>query len=191
MNALTEASTPALAAFPYSWDRLRARWAIVLMSVVAGIVFGVLHDQLTARLCLEYFTIGHATPESVIRQGATVIATYWGLRAGGSAGLILGLGIALVCVAGARPAVTWRRLLVPMLLLLILCGLSSAVGGGMAYWATGQGQLRFATEMDLAPAAERGFLICLWMHTGAYAGAALGTLTLASWVWLQRLRATV
>ena len=33
---------------------------IILMEVAAAIVYGILHDQITARVCVEYFTIGHA-----------------------------------------------------------------------------------------------------------------------------------
>jgi hypothetical protein len=34
--------------------------AIVLISIVAAISYGILHDQITARVCVEYFTMGHA-----------------------------------------------------------------------------------------------------------------------------------
>ena len=33
--------------------------AIVLMCVFAAVVYGVIHDQITARVCVEYFTVGH------------------------------------------------------------------------------------------------------------------------------------
>jgi len=33
--------------------------AIVLLCIVAAVVYGVVHDQVTARVCVEYFTIGH------------------------------------------------------------------------------------------------------------------------------------
>ena len=32
---------------------------IVVLCIVAAIVYGILHDQVTARVCVEYFTIGH------------------------------------------------------------------------------------------------------------------------------------
>jgi hypothetical protein len=34
--------------------------AIILFSIGSAVVYGILHDQLTARVCVEYFTIGHA-----------------------------------------------------------------------------------------------------------------------------------
>ena len=33
--------------------------AIIFVCVAAAIVYGILHDQITARICIEYFTIGH------------------------------------------------------------------------------------------------------------------------------------
>lgn len=32
--------------------------AIVLLCIASAVVYGILHDQITARLCVEYFTIG-------------------------------------------------------------------------------------------------------------------------------------
>jgi hypothetical protein len=31
---------------------------IVVLCIVAAIAYGILHDQVTARVCVEYFTIG-------------------------------------------------------------------------------------------------------------------------------------
>jgi len=33
---------------------------IVILSIFACITYGVVHDQITARICVEYFTVGHA-----------------------------------------------------------------------------------------------------------------------------------
>lgn len=32
---------------------------IILLYILAAIVYGICHDQVTARVCVEYFTIGH------------------------------------------------------------------------------------------------------------------------------------
>ena len=34
--------------------------AIVLLSVLTCVTYGIVHDQITARICVEYFTIGHS-----------------------------------------------------------------------------------------------------------------------------------
>ena len=32
---------------------------IILLCIFAAIVYGIIHDQITARVCIEYFTVGH------------------------------------------------------------------------------------------------------------------------------------
>ena len=32
---------------------------IILLCVVSAVIYGVCHDQVTARVCVEYFTVGH------------------------------------------------------------------------------------------------------------------------------------
>ena len=32
---------------------------IIALCIVAALIYGILHDQVTARVCVEYFTIGH------------------------------------------------------------------------------------------------------------------------------------
>jgi hypothetical protein len=53
--------------------------AIVALAVAAGIAYGILHDQVTARVCLEYFTIGH--PPLIPSQSPTLLAIAWGIVA--------------------------------------------------------------------------------------------------------------
>ena len=55
---------------------------IVVLCIVAAIVYGILHDQVTARVCVEYFTIGHppifhTDDPTLLAFGWGVIATWW------------------------------------------------------------------------------------------------------------------
>jgi hypothetical protein len=45
--------------------------AIVTLTILACITYGIIHDQVTARICLEYFTIGH--PQIVPTDDPTVL----------------------------------------------------------------------------------------------------------------------
>lgn len=51
--------------------------AIIMVSVVAAITYGVIHDQITARICVEYFTIGH--PRLIESDSPTVLGLFWGV----------------------------------------------------------------------------------------------------------------
>src|ERR1051326_6342681 len=33
--------------------------SVVLMCIIAAVFYGVAHDQITARICVEYFPVGH------------------------------------------------------------------------------------------------------------------------------------
>ena len=50
---------------------------IVVLGVVAAVCYGVLHDQVTARVCVEYFTIGH--PPLFNTDSPTLLAFGWGV----------------------------------------------------------------------------------------------------------------
>jgi hypothetical protein len=62
---------------------------IVLLCILSAIIFGILHDQVTARACVEYFTIGH--PPIFDTDSPTLLAFGWGIIATWWVGLILGI----------------------------------------------------------------------------------------------------
>ena len=39
---------------------------IVLMCVAAAVLYGIAHDQITARVCVEYFTIPPSSPPQIL-----------------------------------------------------------------------------------------------------------------------------
>jgi hypothetical protein len=45
---------------------------IIATCLLAGVLYGVLHDQVTARVCLEYFTVFH--PDVFHTQSRTLLA---------------------------------------------------------------------------------------------------------------------
>lgn len=49
---------------------------IVLFAIGSAILYGISHDQFTARISVEYFTLGH---ERLIEsESPTVLAFFWG-----------------------------------------------------------------------------------------------------------------
>ncbi|MCA8941727.1 MAG: hypothetical protein KDB80_04135 [Planctomycetes bacterium] len=74
---------------------------IVLLCVVAAVGFGIVHDQITARVCVEYFTIGH--PRILATDSPTELGIFWGVIATWWVGAILGLGLAFAARRGAAP----------------------------------------------------------------------------------------
>lgn len=65
---------------------------IVLLCIVSAVVYGILHDQVTARVCVEYFTIGH--PQVFQTESPTLLALGWGIIATWWSGLLVGIALA-------------------------------------------------------------------------------------------------
>ena len=75
--------------------------SIVLMCVLAAVGYGIVHDQVTARVCVEYFTIGH--PPVFGTDDPTLLGIGWGIIATWWVGVLLGIPLAMVARLGSRP----------------------------------------------------------------------------------------
>ena len=80
---------------------------IVLTCIVASIFYGVIHDQFTARICLEYFTVFH--PPIFNTQSPTLLALGWGIIATWWVGAILGFLLAIASQTPRRRATNSHR----------------------------------------------------------------------------------
>ena len=87
---------------------------IVLCSLGCAVLYGIVHDQVTARGCVEYFTVGH--PSLLGLRDPTVLGIVWGIIATWWVQLALGLLLALVCRLGTRPTLTVRDVRRPIFL---------------------------------------------------------------------------
>jgi hypothetical protein len=53
--------------------------AIVVLCIASAVIYGILHDQVTARFCVEYFTVGH--PPVFDTTSPTLLGVGWGVIA--------------------------------------------------------------------------------------------------------------
>src|SRR5260370_36733472 len=90
--------------------------AILVISILAAVIYGVLHDQVTARICVEYFTVGH--PPVFHTDDPTLLGIGWGIIATWWVGLLLGVPLAIVARAGSRPKRSARSLVRPIAILM-------------------------------------------------------------------------
>jgi hypothetical protein len=93
-------------------SRIMQWFLIILLSIFASIVYGILHDQITARICVEYFTIGHAPIFGT--DHPTLLGIGWGIFATWWVGLFLGIPLAAFARIGKRPKRTARSLVRPI-----------------------------------------------------------------------------
>ena len=100
---------------------------IVLLCIVASVLYGIVHDQITARVCVEYFTIGH--PPIFGTEDPTLLGIGWGIVATWWVGLLLGIHLAIASSAGSRPQRTAASLIRPLACLLGISAVCALVAG--------------------------------------------------------------
>ena len=104
---------------------------IVALSIVAAVCYGIVHDQITARICVEYFTIGH--PPVFGTDDPTLLGLGWGVIATWWVGLILGVPLAIAAQAGSRPKRDAGSLVVPLVWLLGVMAVCAVVAGFLGW----------------------------------------------------------
>lgn len=165
---------------------------IVTLCVAAAVAYGVVHDQVTIRLSLEYFTVLHPRLEwlGAWAESPTVLGLAWGVIATWWVGLILGLAVAYVCRRGPEPRIAARDLVVPLALVLGGMGLGAATAGyvGRQLSLSGAVQLHPALASGIAPERLVGAVTALWAHSASYLLGTIGGLALAVHAWLERGR---
>lgn len=163
-----------------------AAFGIVVLCIVAAVTYGVLHDQVTARVSIEYFTVGHTRLFET--DLPTLHALAWGVIATWWVGAILGVGLAIAARAGTRPRRSIRSLVRPIVTLLLVIGSVSLVAGvvGFALAEAGAVKLLEPIASRVAPARHVRYLTALWAHSGAYGAGFLGGAALWIRVWRRR-----
>ncbi len=161
---------------------------IILLCIVAAIVYGVLHDQVTARVCVEYFTSGH--PPVFHTDLPTLLAFGWGVMATWWLGLILSIPTVLASRVGSWPKLKAADLLRPIACLLIVMACASLVAGIAGYFVAKAGGVRlFGTIASRVPAMKHvAFLADLWAHSAAYGVGFFGGLVICGWIIFRRRR---
>ena len=163
--------------------------AIILLCLVAAVGYGIVHDQVTARICVEYFTIGHAPVFGT--DDPTLLGLGWGIRATWWAGLLLGLPLAAVARGGAAPKRTVRSLVRPLATLMANVALLALIAGltGWLFARTGVVVLVGPIASQLPAERHVPYLADLWAHSASYLFGFAGGIILVVQVWRRRVYA--
>lgn len=161
---------------------------IVLLATVAAIVYGVLHDQVTAHLCVEYFTLAH--PPVFPTRSPFLLALGWGILATWWVGLALGVALAAAARLGPGPRTGWRELRRPVVALMIATGAAAALAGllGGSLAAAGMIGVPGGWEAQIPPARRVAFAAVAWAHSASYGFGALGGLAVVARTLRRRRR---
>jgi hypothetical protein len=163
--------------------------AIVLMCLAAAAGYGIAHDQVTARVCVEYFTVGH--PPVFDTEDPTLLGLGWGIFATWWVGILLGVALAFAARAGSRPKRTVASLVRPVAYLVAVTAVG-AFAAGVAGWllaSSGAVILVGPIARKLPPDRHVPFLADLWAHSASYFVGFVGGVVVLVRVWQSRRRA--
>ena len=161
---------------------------IILLCIAFAVTYGIVHDQIKARVCVEYFTIGH--PPVFGTEDPTLLGLGWGIIATWWVGALMGIPLAIVARAGSRPKRSAASLVRPLLWLMVTAGVIALVAGLHGHWLARIGAVRLIGPIATELPAERHvpFLADLWAHSASYLVALVGGIVVMVHVWRSRGR---
>lgn len=159
---------------------------IVLFCVASAIVYGIVHDQITARICVEYFTIGHPPIYNI--TDPTLLGLIWGVLATWWAGAFLGFCIASAARLGSWPKRSFRSVIRPVAILLCVMGIGAVAAGIVGNALAKSGAFTMPSHWaDSVPQAKHiPFITDLWAHNASYLVGFLGAIILSGLLLLGR-----
>lgn len=156
---------------------------IVLLCIGAAVLYGIVHDQITARICVEYFTVGHPP---IYIAGArpihdpTTLGIVWGVIATWWVGVIIGIPLAIAARGGELPKRSAGSLVRPLAKLLAIMGALAALAGVIGWLLARSGALTldawFASQIP--PEHHVGFIVDIWAHLASYLSGFVGGILL-------------
>lgn len=160
--------------------------SIIGLSVVACVIYGIIHDQITARLCVEYFTVFH--PPVFGTDDPTLLGIGWGILATWWAGLLLGVPLAVVSRTGKLPKRSAADLVRPITMLMLVAGGVATVAGLVGFVAASSGWVWLVEPLSSGVPVDRHvwFLTDLWAHNASYAAGMIGGIVLMVVIWRSR-----
>jgi hypothetical protein len=141
---------------------------IVVVCIAAAVVYGIVHDQFTAHICVEYFSVFH--PPVFPTDSATLLALGWGVIATWWMGAFMGVLLALAARGGSRRKVDAGDLVRPISKLLVIMGFFAAIAGLAGYVLSRSGVIAppGSVASVLPPARHAQFMADWWAHNASY-----------------------
>jgi hypothetical protein len=178
-----------------SLQDLGEMFAIVLLCVGAAVLYGICHDQITARICIEYFSVFHSTevlPEGMDPTSPTQQGFFWGVFATWWMGMFIGVPLSIIARVGSAKPLSARDLLRPMGVLLAAMAICTLIAGTVGYFISPDGTLLSRLFPDIAaevPASVHSrFLADYFAHNASYFVGGIGGVVLIIYATWRRFR---
>lgn len=164
----------------------RFRAMLLGIGLLSG--YAAVQDQVSTRLCPEYFTHFHNPIPGLTDPTLTGIT--WGFLGAWWGGALLGYFAGMAATVGKRPPLTVRELIWPMgLTVLAVAGVTAITGGAVALYSD---QLMVEVNQSAAgpvPAERRrALLVVCCYHLAAYISAVVASLVCCVWIARERER---
>jgi hypothetical protein len=142
----------------------------------------------TARICVECFTIGH--PPIFHTDDPTLLAFGWGVIATWWMGAILAIPAIVASRLGSLPKFDAADLIRPIGCLLLVMACSSLLAGIAGYFAAKAGIVELLGSLAYRIPADKhvAFIADLWAHLTAYGVGFFGGIGVSIWVLVRRWR---
>ncbi|NOK62976.1 MAG: hypothetical protein GFH27_549319n22 [Chloroflexi bacterium AL-W] len=159
---------------------------IWLLCICASVLYGILHDQVTVRVSLEYFTVGH--PPVFDTTSLTLLAFGWGVIATWWVGALLGFPTSMVALAGRREKLVAHDLVRPIGVLFAVAAGAAMLFGMIGFVLAVAGWVNLPQkDIILLPSGgDLGYIAASWAHHTSYATGVVGGVVLWIWLWHRR-----
>jgi hypothetical protein len=159
---------------------------VILLCVLAAITYGVIHDEITARLCVEYFTVAH--PPLFHTESPTILGFCWGIAATIGIGAVLGAILAEVSQSEGRPPVPVRRLAGSLLILLATMAFGAFLAGLLGYELSSHSivSIPITLAYRIPPARHDRFMAVWFAHGASCLVGLTGSAILVLRLWRER-----
>ena len=164
---------------------------IILLSTVAAMGYGVVHDQITARLCVEYFTIAH--PPLFHTTSPTLLGICWGIAATFGVGIVLGVVLGLVSQSEGPPSTPIPRLVRLIVCLLAIMAICASLAGLLGVELSRRSIVGFPAFLPATiPDSQHDRFMAVWFaHGASYLVGITGGVLVIVRIWRERGRPRV
>lgn len=164
---------------------------VAFITTLLAVAYGIIHDQITARLCIEYFSVAH--PPLIPTDSPTLLAFAWGTLATVWIGAILGLFLALVSQSDGRPGISIKAITHHLSILLACMAASAFTAGLLGFELASHSIVSIPADFgNLIPPAHHIPFMAVWFaHGASYLAGIGGGAFLIFRIWTERGRPRV
>jgi len=164
------------------------RFQIIFLCTLGACLYGIVHDQITVRICLGYFVEPVHPPIFGGTHNPTLLALGWGVIATWWVGFFLGFILGLCCTVGRAPKITPRQVIKPLAITLTLLAILAALSGLAGHLAATRGMFLDENLTDYPRDEAIPFATTQTTHLASYTFGALLGLGLCAWAIVRRWR---